>query len=52
MHKNPVSGKWKLEKDYIDYIPASGKAGIQAQYFMILEESYYKIYHYQVVTKI
>ena len=46
MHKNPVSGKWKLVDDYIDYIHSS------ARFYELGEEGVYKVIHYSEAMNI
>ncbi len=41
MHKNPVSGKWKLVDDYLDYVHSS------ARFYDLGEEGLYKVFHYE-----
>ncbi len=45
MHKNPVSGKWKLVDDYLDYEHSS------ARFYDLGEKGVYKIIHYYEVMK-
>ena len=42
----PVSGKWKLVDDYIDYIHSS------ARFYELGEEGVYKVIHYSEAIKI
>jgi len=46
MHMNPVSGKWKLVDDYLDYVHSS------ARFYDLGEEGIYKVIHYEQVMKI
>ena len=41
MHKNPVSGKWNLVENYLDYIHSS------ARFYDLEEEGICKVNHYQ-----
>ena len=41
MHRNPVSGKWNLVDDYLDYIHSS------ARFYDLGEEGIYKVMHYE-----
>ncbi|MDQ3022309.1 MAG: hypothetical protein M3R36_17325 [Bacteroidota bacterium] len=41
MHKNPVSGKWKLVENYSDYKHSS------ARFYDLGKEGIYKVVHYQ-----
>ncbi len=43
MHKNPVSGKWKLVENYLDYIHSS------ARFYELGEEGVFHVYHYQEI---
>ena len=45
MHKNPVSGKWKLVNDYLDYEHSS------ARFYDLGDNDVYKINHYMEVMK-
>ena len=45
IHKNPICRKWKLAKDYFDYIHSS------ARYYDLGEEGKYKVIHYQEVNQ-
>ena len=44
MHKNPVSGKWKLAENYLDYIHSS------ARFYELGEEGVFHVYHYQEIN--
>jgi putative transposase len=44
MHKNPVSGKWKLVENYLDYIHSS------ARFYELGEEGVFHVYHYQEIN--
>jgi hypothetical protein len=46
MHKNPVTGKWKLVDDYLDYPHSS------ARFYDLGEKGIYNVIHYQEVMKI
>ncbi|MBS1552351.1 MAG: hypothetical protein JST15_09830 [Bacteroidetes bacterium] len=46
MHKNPLSGKWKLVEDYIDYIHSS------ARFYELGEGGLYKVIHYSEAMNI
>lgn len=46
MHKNPVSGKWKLVDNYLDYIHSS------ARFYDLGEEGIYKVMHYEEAIKL
>ena len=46
MHKNPVSGKWKLVDDYLDYIHSS------ARFYDLGEEGIYNVMHYEEAIKL
>ena len=46
MHKNPVTGKWKLVDDYSDYIHSS------ARFYDLGEEGIYKVMHYEEAIKL
>ena len=46
MHKNPVSGKWKLVEDYIDYLHSS------ARFYETGEQGVYKVIYYMEVMEI
>ncbi len=41
MHKNPVSGKWRLANNYLDYIHSS------AGFYDLGKEGIYKVVHYE-----
>lgn len=45
MHKNPVSGKWKLVGHYLDYIHSS------ARFYDLGEEGLYKVYHNEEILR-
>lgn len=46
MHKNPISGKWNLVEDYIDYLHSS------AGYYESCKEWIYKVLHYEEALKL
>ncbi len=46
MHKNPVSGKWKLVEDYLNYVHSS------ARFYDLGEKGIYDIIHYEDAMKI
>lgn len=46
MHKNPVSGKWKLVDDYLDYIHSS------ARFYDLGATGIYKVMHYEEAIKL
>jgi len=46
MHKNPVSGKWKLVNDYLDYVHSS------ARFYDLGEKGIYDVIHYEEAMKI
>ncbi|MDQ3021923.1 MAG: hypothetical protein M3R36_15320 [Bacteroidota bacterium] len=41
MHKNPVSGKWKLVNHYLDYVHSS------ARFYDLGEKGIYEVIHYE-----
>ena len=43
IHKNSVSGKWKLVENYLYYIHSS------ARFYELGEEGVYHVYHYQEI---
>jgi len=43
MHKNPVSGKWKLLENYLDYPHSS------ARFYDLGEKSNCRLFHYEAV---
>ncbi len=45
IHKNPVSGKWRLVDHYPDYKHSS------ARFYDLGKEGIYKVYHYQKIFK-
>ena len=46
MHKNPISGKWKLVDDYLDYVHSS------ARFYDLGQEGLYKVIHYEQVDNL
>ena len=44
MHKNPVSGKWKLVENCLDYIHSS------ARFYEFGEEGVFHVYHYHEIN--
>ncbi|MBK9226103.1 MAG: hypothetical protein IPL67_03340 [Ignavibacteria bacterium] len=44
MHKNPVSGKWKLVENCLDYIHSS------ARFYELGEEGVFHVYHYHEIN--
>jgi hypothetical protein len=45
MHKNPVSGKWKLAENYLYYIHSS------ARFYELGEEGVFHVYHYSIIPQ-
>ncbi|MBK9228989.1 MAG: hypothetical protein IPL67_18495 [Ignavibacteria bacterium] len=42
--QDPVSGKWKLAENYLDYIHSS------ARFYELGEEGVFHVYHYQEIN--